>query len=89
MSDKQLALESIQRLPDDVSLGAIVERLKFLAGIRKGLDQVERGETVAHEEVKKQFATGNAFAKWRGRGRLPVGESTDDYLRLTRDGNGD
>jgi hypothetical protein len=29
-----------------------------------------------------------AFAKWRGRGRLPVGRTTDDYLRLTRDGNG-
>ena len=57
MSDKQLALDSIQRLPEDVSLAAIAERLEFLAGIRKGLDQVERGETVSHEEVKKQFAT--------------------------------
>jgi len=57
MSDKQLALDSIQRLPEDVSLAAIAERLEFLAGIRKGLDQVERGETVSHEEVKKQLAT--------------------------------
>jgi predicted transcriptional regulator len=87
MSDKQLALESIQRLPDDVSLDAIADRLEFLAGIRKGLDQVERGETMSHEEVKKQF--GNGLAKWRGRGRLPVGKSTDDYLRITRDGSGD
>ena len=38
MSDKQLALESIQRLPDDASLEAIAERLEFLAGIRKGLE---------------------------------------------------
>jgi hypothetical protein len=32
--------------------------------------------------------TGEAFAKWRGRGRLPVGRNADDYLQLTRDGNG-
>ena len=57
MSDKQLALESIQRLPEDTSLDAIAERLEFLAGIRKGLDQIERGETVSHEEVKRQLAT--------------------------------
>ena len=57
MSDKQLALESIQRLPADVSLESIAERLEFLAGIRKGLDQIERGETVPHEEVKRQLAS--------------------------------
>ncbi len=25
------------------------------------------------------------YAKWRGRGRLPSGKTTDDYLRLIRD----
>jgi len=30
----------------------------------------------------------NAFAKWRGRGHLPAGKNTDDYLHLTRDANG-
>ncbi len=57
MSDKQLALDSIQRLPEDASLDIIRERLEFLAGIRKGLDQIERGETVSHEEVNRQLAT--------------------------------
>ena len=57
MSDKQLALESIQRVPEDASLDAIAERLEFLAGNRQGLDQIERGETVSHEEVKRQLAT--------------------------------
>ena len=57
MSDKQLALDSIQRLPADASLESIAARLEFLAGIRKGLDQIERGETVPHDEVKRQLAT--------------------------------
>jgi len=57
MSDKQLALDSIERLPADASLDAIAERVEFLAALRKGLDQIERGETVPHEEVKRQLAT--------------------------------
>jgi len=57
MSDKQLVLDSIERLPEDANLDAIAERVEFLAAIRKGLAQIERGETVPHEEVKRQLAT--------------------------------
>jgi bifunctional DNA-binding transcriptional regulator/antitoxin component of YhaV-PrlF toxin-antitoxin module len=28
------------------------------------------------------------FEKWRGRGRLPLGKTADEYLRLIRDGDG-
>jgi len=27
------------------------------------------------------------FDKWRGAGRVPVGQSADEFLRLTRDGD--
>jgi predicted transcriptional regulator len=57
MSDKQLVLDSIERLPADANLDVIAERVEFLAAIRKGLGQIERGETVPHEEVKRQLAT--------------------------------
>jgi predicted transcriptional regulator len=57
MSDKQFALDSIGRLPENASLEVIAERLDFLASIRKGLDQIERGETIPHDEVKRQLAT--------------------------------
>jgi predicted transcriptional regulator len=57
MSDKQLVLDSIERLPENASLDVIAERVDFLAAIRKGLGQIERGETVPHEEVKRQLAT--------------------------------
>jgi bifunctional DNA-binding transcriptional regulator/antitoxin component of YhaV-PrlF toxin-antitoxin module len=29
----------------------------------------------------------DVFEKWRGRGRPPTPTNTDDYLRLTRDGD--
>ncbi len=56
MSDKELALDSIRRLPADVRLETITARLEFLAAIRQGLDEIERGETVPHEEVKRELA---------------------------------
>lgn len=28
------------------------------------------------------------FEKWRGRGRLPMGQKADEYLRLIRDADG-
>ena len=46
MSDKQLALNSIERLPEDASLDVIAERMGFLAAIRKALDQK------GHENVR-------------------------------------
>jgi predicted transcriptional regulator len=39
------------------SLEVIAERVEFLAAIRKGLDQIERGQTIPHDEVKRQLAT--------------------------------
>ena len=44
--------------------------------------QSEAGVLVAWKKVEP-----DAFEKWRGRGRLPTGANTDDYLRLIRDGD--
>jgi predicted transcriptional regulator len=57
MSDKQLAIDSIERMPEDASLDVIAERMEFLAAIRKGLNQIDKGQTVPHEEVKRQLAS--------------------------------
>jgi len=63
----------------------------------KGLPASERAQVtkyvVEHSDswipgsFKKDMADA-AFAKWRGRGHLPAGRNTDDYLHLTRDANG-
>ena len=57
MTQKQLVLEAINELPDDAPLSDIVERVEFLAAIQKGLDQLDRGEAIPHEEVKRQLAS--------------------------------
>lgn len=57
MTEKQMVLETIRALPDDCSLDDIAERIEFMAAVRKGLDQLDKGESIPHEEVKKQLAS--------------------------------
>jgi bifunctional DNA-binding transcriptional regulator/antitoxin component of YhaV-PrlF toxin-antitoxin module len=44
--------------------------------------QQQAGALVARKKTEP-----DVFEKWRGRGQLPAGTHTDEYLRLTRDGD--
>lgn len=57
MTQKKLVLDVINELPDETSLAEIVDRIEFLASVQKGLGQLDRGEGIPHEEVKRQLAT--------------------------------
>jgi predicted transcriptional regulator len=57
MTQKQLVLNAINDLPDDAPLSDIVERVEFLAAVQKGLDQLDQGLGIPHDEVKRQLAS--------------------------------
>lgn len=57
MTEKEIVLETIRALPDDCSIEEIAERIEFMAAVQKGLDQLERGEGIPHDEVKRQLAS--------------------------------
>ena len=57
MTEKEIVLETIRALPDDCSLEEISERVELMAAVQKGLDQLDEGEGIPHEEVKKQLAS--------------------------------
>jgi len=57
MTEKEIVLETIRSLPDDCSLEEIAERIEFMAAVQKGLDQLDRGEGIPHDEVKRQLAS--------------------------------
>ena len=52
MTTKDIVLQSIRDLPDTVSWAEIEDRIRFLAAIEKGLDDIKAGRTVPHEDVK-------------------------------------
>ena len=56
MTEKEIVLETIRALPDDCTLEEIAERIEFMAAVQKGLDQLDRGKGIPHDDVKGQLA---------------------------------
>jgi predicted transcriptional regulator len=52
---KQRALELVRQLDDDVEYGEILYRLHLLQQVEQGLEDVEQGNTVSHDEVEDQI----------------------------------
>jgi len=57
MTAKELVLDTVERLPDDVSLEDITKRLKVIAALQKGLDSLDRGEGKSIDEVEKLMSS--------------------------------
>jgi predicted transcriptional regulator len=57
MTEKEIVIKAVSELPDNCSIDEIADRIEFLAAVRKGLDQLDRGEGIPHEEIKRQLAS--------------------------------
>ena len=55
-TEKQLALDLIQRLLPTVTLADIIDELDTLAGILRGKAALAAGQVVSHEEVRRSTA---------------------------------
>ena len=52
-----MVIKTIRDLPDDCSIDEIADRIAFLAAVQRGLDQLDSGEYIPHDEIKKQLAS--------------------------------
>ena len=52
---KQLLRDAVEHLPEDATVEDAMERLYFLAKVARGLEAADRGETVDHDEVRREF----------------------------------
>ena len=57
MSNKEVVAHLLSRLPEDVSLERIAHEIEFIAGVREGLDQLDRGEGVSVSKVEEMIAS--------------------------------
>jgi predicted transcriptional regulator len=55
MTRKEIAIKTIQDLPDSVTWADIEERIRFLSGIDKGLEDIKSGKVIPHKEVKESL----------------------------------
>jgi hypothetical protein len=56
MTVKEIAIKTIQQLPADATWEDVQERINFVAGVRKGLLELNEGKGIAHRKVKEEFA---------------------------------
>ena len=61
MTTKDMALKTIQVLPDSATWADIEDRIRFLAGIDRGLEDIKAGRVIPHEEVRQ------SLQKWLSR----------------------
>ena len=52
---RERMIEAIRELPEHASVDDAIERLVFLAKIEEGLAQLDRGEGIPHNEVKRRL----------------------------------
>ncbi len=52
---KEQVIESIKNLPDDANYDDIMESIYVQQMITKGIEQLDKGEFISHEEVKKRL----------------------------------
>jgi predicted transcriptional regulator len=55
MTAKAEVIQAIGDMPDNASYEEIARRIDFIAKVKKGLEQAERGEGVPVQEVKQQI----------------------------------
>ncbi len=56
MTTKEIALKTIEQLPEDASWEDIQERINFIVGVRKGLRELDEGQGIPHDKVKEESA---------------------------------
>ena len=52
---RERMLEVIRELPEEASVDDAIEKLVFLAKVEEGLAQLDRGEGIPHDEVKRRL----------------------------------
>ncbi len=55
MTAKEEILTLLERLPEDATIEDAIERLIVLYKVRGGLEQLDRGEALSHEEARRRI----------------------------------
>jgi predicted transcriptional regulator len=61
MTDKQMAMDALNQLPETASFQEIKEELEIVDGLKRGLDASEAGQVKTSSEVKEMV--GSWFTK--------------------------
>ncbi len=55
MSNKQIVEDLLRRIPDGASLNEIASEIDFVAAVRQGLGDLDRGKSIPIEEIEGEL----------------------------------
>jgi predicted transcriptional regulator len=56
MTNKEMAIQAMDDVPDEASFDEIIDRIETLAAIREGQADIEAGRFITNEEMKRRSA---------------------------------
>ncbi|MBM4327145.1 MAG: hypothetical protein FJ118_08270 [Deltaproteobacteria bacterium] len=65
MTIKEIVVTTIKQLPEDATWEDIQERINFVAGVRKGLRELDEGKGIPHGNVKEEFHNSFVLGRYR------------------------
>jgi predicted transcriptional regulator len=68
MTTKEIAIHTIEELPEDATWDDVQERINFVVGVRKGLRELDEGKGIPHDRVREEFA------QWGEQGQVAISE---------------
>ena len=55
MSSKEIVRELLEKLPEEASLTDIAQEIEFVAGIREGVAELDRGESLTADQLRERL----------------------------------
>ena len=55
MTNKQIVEDLLQRIPEGASLHDIAREIEFIAAVRQGLEEIDRGVSIPLEDVEREL----------------------------------
>ena len=55
MSNKEIVMDLLGRLPEQASLHEIAREIEFVAAVRQGLGELDRGEGIQIEQIERDL----------------------------------
>ncbi len=55
MSNRELVIDLVNKLPKNTSLEKIADEIKFVAGVKRGLAQAKRRKGVSPDEARRRL----------------------------------
>jgi len=55
MSNKEIVMDLLGRLPEQASLHEIAREIEFVAAVRQGFEELDRGEGIPIEQIEREL----------------------------------